>query len=185
MVTTVDTVCGALQAKLHTKELFLVSSLCVLLGSRFGDLTAPCEFQRLSGKASARNWKLTIKYLEQPLSCFLESYTDVDGKHCCQFVDSVCLRVYSVQPPHSTGVSTNLDKRTTATYNSLIPVAHPWGPNTFISTLSSCMFWFVIIKINNQPAHQIFQWLWHCAFSRLDSIPVWAVFQPVAEPKFV
>ena len=125
IVATVDIVCGTLQAKLHTKELFSVSSLCVLFGSRLGDLT-PCEsVQRLSGKASVRNWKLTTKYLEQPLSRFLESYTDADGKHCCQFVDSVCLRVYSVQPPHSAGVSTNLDKLTTVTYNSLIPLAQP------------------------------------------------------------
>ena len=57
MVATVDTVCGTLQGKLHTKELFSVSSLCVLFGSRLGDLM-PCEFQRLSG------WKGFCKELE-------------------------------------------------------------------------------------------------------------------------
>ena len=56
-VATVDIVCGTLQAKLHTKDLSSGSSLCVLFGSR---LLTPCEFQRLAGKASARNWKMTI-----------------------------------------------------------------------------------------------------------------------------
>ena len=79
-----DIVCGTLQAKLQTKDLSSGSSPCVLLGSR---LLTPCDFQRLAGKASARNWKVTIRCLDQPLSRFLESYTDADGKRCCRFVD--------------------------------------------------------------------------------------------------
>ena len=31
---------------------------------------------------------MTIQCLDQPLSRFLESYTDADGKHCCRFMDS-------------------------------------------------------------------------------------------------
>ena len=35
------------------------------------------------------NWKATIHYLDQPLSCFLESYIDTNGRRCCRFVDDV------------------------------------------------------------------------------------------------
>ena len=84
-VATVDIVCGTLHAKLHTRDLSSGSSPCVLFGSR---LLTPCDFQCLAGRASARNWKVTIRYLDQPLSNFLESYSNTDGKCCCRFVDS-------------------------------------------------------------------------------------------------
>ena len=70
-------------ARLDTKDLSSGSSLCFVWLS----LLTPCEFQRLAGKASARNWKMTIRHLDLPLSCFLESYTNADGKRCCQFMD--------------------------------------------------------------------------------------------------
>ena len=107
---TVDILCGTLQAKLHTKDLSSGTCpcpcLCVLFGSR---LLTPCEFQRLAGKASARNWKMTIRHLDLPLSRFLESYTDADGKHCCRFMDSTSESSTSPQC-----VSTNLDEQTVA-----------------------------------------------------------------------
>ena len=132
-VATVDIVCGTLQAKLHTKDLSSGSSLCILFGSR---LLTPCEFQRLAGKASARNWKMTIRYLDLPLSRFLESYTDADGKRCCRFIDSSSESTTSPQC-----ISTNLDERTTANSQPCWPLWHPpWRPSTFISTLPACSF---------------------------------------------
>ena len=85
-VLTVDIVCGTLQAKLNTKDLSSGSSPCILFGSR---LLTPCDFQRLAGKASARNWKTSIRCLDQPLSRFLESYKDTDGKRCCRVIDTI------------------------------------------------------------------------------------------------
>ena len=117
MMATVDIVCGTLQAKLHTKDLSSGSSLCVLFGSR---LLTPCEFQHLAGKASTRNWKMTIRYLDLPLSHFLESYTDADGKHCCRSMDSTSESSTSPQC-----VSTNLDERTTANSQPVGPSGIP------------------------------------------------------------
>ena len=77
MLVTMDTVCGTSQAKLHTKVLSSGCSFCVLFGL---NLLMPCEFQCLTRKASARNWKMKIRYLDQPLSHFVESYTDADGE---------------------------------------------------------------------------------------------------------
>ena len=117
MVATVDIVCGTLQAKLHTKDLSSGSSLCVLFGSH---LLTPCKFQCLIGKASARNWKMTIWYLDLPLSCFLESYTDADGKRCCRFMDSTS--VSSISPNVSQPTSMNRPRQT---HNPLAPLAPP------------------------------------------------------------
>ena len=125
-VATVDIVCGILQVKLHTKDLSSGSSLCVLFGSCF---LMPCEFQRLAGKASARNWKMTIRYLDLPLSRFLESYTDADGQRST--------------PESSTSpqcVSTNLDEWTMTNLQPIGSSGTPWGPSTFISTLPACSF---------------------------------------------
>ena len=80
---TVDIVCGTLQAKLLTEDLSCGSSPCIQLGSR---TISPSQFQREAGKASAKNWKATIRYLNQPLSRFLETYTNHSGKRCCRFV---------------------------------------------------------------------------------------------------
>ena len=80
---TVDIVCGTLQAKLLTEDLSCGSSPCIQLGPR---TISPCQFQREAGKASAKNWKATIRYLNQPLSQFLETYTNHSGKRCCRFV---------------------------------------------------------------------------------------------------
>ena len=85
-VLTVDIVCETLQANLNTKDLFSGSSPCILFGSR---LLTPCDFQRLAGKASARNWKTSIRCLDQPLSRFLESYKETDGKRCCRVIDTI------------------------------------------------------------------------------------------------
>ena len=49
-------------------------------------------------KGIPRNWKITIRYLGQPLSCFMESYTDTDGKSCYQFVDSTPTSALNVSP---------------------------------------------------------------------------------------
>ena len=78
----VDIVCGTLQAKLLTKELSSGTSRCIILG---GNLLTPCDLQCKPGKATARNWKATICYRDQPLSRFLVSYHDSSGKHCCRF----------------------------------------------------------------------------------------------------
>ena len=79
-----DIVCGTLQAKLLIEDLSCGSSPCIQLGSR---TISPSQFQREAGKASAKNWKATIRYLNQPLSRFLETYTNPDsGKRCCRFV---------------------------------------------------------------------------------------------------
>ena len=93
-VVTVDVVCGTLQAKLNTRDLSSGSSSCILFGSR---LMTPCDFQRLAGKASAKNWKATIRYLDQPLSRFLESYIDTNSRRCCRFVDNAPRRSTNVE----------------------------------------------------------------------------------------
>jgi len=86
-VKSVDIVCGTLQAKLLTKDLSCGSSRCI----EFGTLTlTPCEFQREAGKASAKNWKNTIRYRDQPLSRFLKSVVDDSGKRCCRFIGVPC-----------------------------------------------------------------------------------------------
>ena len=54
MVVAMDTVCGTLQVKLHTKVLSSGCSLCVLFGLH---LLTPLEFQCLTRKASARTGK--------------------------------------------------------------------------------------------------------------------------------
>ena len=94
MVVIMDTVCGTLQAKLHTEVLSSGCSLCVLFGLH---LLTPWEFQRLTRKASARNWKMIIRYLDQPLSHFVESYTDADGEVVVGFW---ILPQSLVQPPN-------------------------------------------------------------------------------------
>ena len=131
-VATVYIVCGTLQVKLHTKDLSSGSSLYVSFGSH---LLTPCQFQRLAGKASARNWKMTILYLDLPLSRFLESYTDTDSKRCCRFMDSTSKSSISPQC-----VSTNLDERITANSQPVASSGTPWGPSTFTSTLPACSF---------------------------------------------
>ena len=61
----IDIVCGTLQVKLFTKDLSSGSSRCIQYGSL---LLLPCDFQSQVGKASACNWKNTIRYLDQPLA---------------------------------------------------------------------------------------------------------------------
>ena len=80
---TVDIVCGTLRAKLLTRDLSCGSSRCIEFGSR---TLTPCEFQREAGKASAKNWKNTIRYQDQPLSRNLDSFVDCSGKRCCRFI---------------------------------------------------------------------------------------------------
>ena len=80
---TVDIVCGTFQAKLLTRDLSCGSSRCIEFGSR---TLTPCEFQREAGKASAKNWKNTIRYQDKPLSRNLDSFVDYSGKRCCRFI---------------------------------------------------------------------------------------------------
>ena len=80
---TVDIVCGTLRAKLLTRDLSCGSSRCIEFGSR---TLTPFEFQREAGKASAKNWKNTIRYQDQPLSRNLDSFVDCSGKRCCRFI---------------------------------------------------------------------------------------------------
>ena len=79
----VDIVCGTLQAKLFTTDLSSGSSRCIQFGSL---LLSPCDFLRQAGKAAARNWKNSIRFLDQPLARVLESYVAPDGKRCVRFV---------------------------------------------------------------------------------------------------
>ena len=137
--------CGTLQAKLHTKDLSSWSNLCVLFGSC---LLTPCEFQRLAGKASARNWKMTIRYLDLPLSRFLESYTDADSKRCCRFMDSTSESSTSPQC-----VSTNLDERTNANSQPVGRSGIPPGDLVHSSALSQPVV-SDSSSLNDQPAQQ-------------------------------
>ena len=177
-VATVDIVCGTLQVKLHTKDLPSGSSFCILFGSR---LLTPCKFQRLAGKASTRNWKMTIPYLDLPLSRFLESYTDSDGRRCGWFMDSTSES--STSGPQC--VSTNLDDRTTAKSQHIGSSGTPGDlvyslahSQPVVSDLSS---------LDDQPAQQFFD---HDTVpladlppsQLLDSLPL---YLPVTEPKFV
>ena len=177
-VATVDIVCGTLQAKLHTKDLSSGSSLCVLFGSR---LLTPCEFQRLTGKASARNWKMTIRHLDLPLSRFLESYTDVDGKRCCWFMDSTSESSTSPQC-----VSTNLDERTAASSQPVGFCGTP--PGDLVHSLAhSQSVVSDVSSLNHQPVQQLFD---HDTVPSADlppsQLPVsLPSYPPVAKPKFV
>ena len=65
---------------------------------------------------------MTIRYLDIPLSRFLESYTDADGKRCCRFMDSTSESTTSPQC-----ISTNLDERTTANSQPVGPFGIPPG----------------------------------------------------------
>ena len=100
---TVDIVCGTLRAKLLTRDLSCGSSRCIEFGSR---TLKPCEFQREAGKASAKNWKNTIHYQDQPLSRNLDSFVDCSGKRCCRFIgvpycnEKFGLGKKSVRPDH-------------------------------------------------------------------------------------
>lgn len=98
----IDIVCGTLQAKLITKDLSSGSSPCIQFGSL---LLSPCDFQRQAGKAAARNWKNSIRYMKQPLARALESYVNLDGKRCCRFIG------LSVAPPSDIGDDTRLSAR--------------------------------------------------------------------------
>ena len=107
---TVDIVCGTLQAKLVTDDLSCGSSPCILLGSQ---TISPCQYQREAGKASAKNRKATIRYKNQPLSRFLETYSDRSGKRFCQFVAPVDVLTRSPSPA-SPGELENFNPRTRA-----------------------------------------------------------------------
>ena len=104
--TTVDIVCGTLQAKLITADLSPGSSRCIQFGS---SLLSPCEFQRQAGKASSKNWKNSIRYMGQAISNALENTVTSSGKRCCRFVgfsilkgsnhDNPLLSLANSQPP--------------------------------------------------------------------------------------
>ena len=79
----VDIVCGALNAKLQTKNLSSGSSRCI---SFDGKIFTPCEFERHAGKSSPRNWKSSIRCRGKPLSSFIEMCETFDGKKRCRFV---------------------------------------------------------------------------------------------------
>ena len=79
----IDIVCRTLQAKLLTNDLSSGSRRCIQFGYL---LLSPCKFQCQAGKATAKNWKNSIRYQDQPLSRALESYIDPDGKRCCCFI---------------------------------------------------------------------------------------------------
>jgi len=81
----VDIVCGALCAKLNTKNLSSGSSRCISFG---GQIFTTCEFERHAGKSSSKNWKMSIRYEGKPLMNFIESYQSPDGKKRCRFVTS-------------------------------------------------------------------------------------------------
>ena len=61
---------------------------------------------------------MTIRYLDLPLSRFLESYTDADGKRCCRFMDSTFESTTS--PNVSQPTSMNGPRQT---HNLLTPLA--------------------------------------------------------------
>ena len=77
----VDIVCGALNAKLQTKNLSSGPSRCI---SFDGQIFTPCKFERHAGKSS-RNWKSSIRCYGKPLSSFIEMYETLDGKKRCHF----------------------------------------------------------------------------------------------------
>ena len=78
----VEMKCGKLHAKLVTKDLLNGRSLCIELD---GNLITPCDFQRYGGKESSKNWKSSIRFQDQPLHKFLESYQDVNMRRCYRF----------------------------------------------------------------------------------------------------
>jgi len=64
----VEVKCGDLQANLITKNLSCGKSPCIDFE---GSIITPCEFQRKAGKESNKNWKVSIRHQDQPLSKFL------------------------------------------------------------------------------------------------------------------
>ena len=116
----IDIVCGTLQAKLITKDLSSGSSPCIQFGSL---LLSPCDFQRQAGKAAARNWKNSIRYMEQPLARALESYVNLDGKRCCRFIG------LSVAPPSDIGDDTRLSARPSTSTSVDWESSDPLQPN--------------------------------------------------------
>ena len=84
---------------------------------QYGSLLSPCDFQCQAGKAAARNWKNSIRYMDKPLSRVLESFVAPDGKRCCRFVGcSVASTLVNLpmarppgsQPPDSPSLDTEL-----------------------------------------------------------------------------
>ena len=162
----VDIVCGTLQAKLFTKDLSSSSSRCIPYGSL---LLSPCDFQRQAGKASARNWKNTIRYLDQPLARVLESFTAPPV--------SAVLVPSNSQPPGSSTMNTESadifepspsHEESTSVYSQApvlpsapleLPVCQPvasphfhWGPvdaTAFSLSLDSAFHWI-------QPTRRLF-----------------------------
>ena len=55
----IDIVCSTLSMKLLTKNLSCGSSCCVSFSVK---LLTPCEFERLAGRSTSRNWKTLIRF---------------------------------------------------------------------------------------------------------------------------
>ena len=81
-------------------------------------------------KGFHKELKMTIRYLDQPLSHFLETYTNADDKHCCWFMDSTSES--SMAPNVS---QPTLMEGPQQAHNLLVP-----------PILTACSFRFIIIK---------------------------------------
>ena len=129
MTRTMDIVCETLQVKLLNEDISCGSSPCIQLGSRTISL---CQFQREAGKASAKNWRATISYLDQSLSRFLETYTNQSSKRYCCFVAPVNDLNYSPPPTSSYMVRSSRTLSPTS-FESLYPPDLSTHPTTLES----------------------------------------------------
>ena len=126
----VDIVCGALSAKLQTKNLSSGSSRCISFG---GQTFTPCEFERHAGKSSSRNWKSSIRCCGKPLSSFIEMYETLDGKRRCRFVTSglgpLDTTVNSSESSNSSSVSVSAGQGspTLPDFPSALEAQFTWG----------------------------------------------------------
>ena len=123
---------------------------------------------------------MTIRYLNQPLSHFVESYTDADSEVVVGFW---ILRQSLVQPPNVS--QPTLMNGPQQIYKLLAPLALPGDPVHPLACSQPVVF--DLSSSNAQSAQQFFDydtvpsadWI---PFQLLDSL---SMFPPIAEPKFV
>ena len=84
----IDVVCGSLPAKLYPDKLVDGYSRCISFSAGGGSLMTPCEYERRAGRATAINWKKTIRYSGTPICNFLQCSFRADGKKQLHFVTS-------------------------------------------------------------------------------------------------
>ena len=139
-----DIVCGTLQVKLLTKELFSCTNRFIILG---GNPLTPCDLQHKAGKLLLGTGRpqFTTK-----TSQFTVSYHDSSGKHSCWF-----------EPQAFTGSQASVDPQPTATQAE----RHQWalqrmktapGPSA-IPLMPPMNCHHLLIHMNFLPSSLIFQ----------------------------